>query len=149
MTIGVEQEIVLEALNLDALDKKMEHFCKVNVSGKEHVSAAKIATDSIRCEKIQLAPDNAVDSTSFSVPLSLATKYSIIDIANGNSAHLVSPRNLSLQYLSTPAPTWPRTAPAVWPSPRLSPADGAIESVPTTATNPKRLQCATRHELIG
>ncbi|CAI2335659.1 unnamed protein product [Caenorhabditis sp. 36 PRJEB53466] len=82
IAIGSQQEIVLEAKNLDTLDRKTEHFCKVIFEGKEQVSPAKIASDSIRCGKIQLAPDSSITSANLVVPLSLTTRDAIIDIAN-------------------------------------------------------------------
>nr|BAD36749.1 plexin [Caenorhabditis elegans] len=77
IAIGSQQEIVLEASNLDTLDRRHEHFCKVN----EQVSLAKIASDSIRCGKIQLTLSNTT-SANMVVPLSLITRDSVIDIAN-------------------------------------------------------------------
>uniref|UniRef100_A0A8R1HQ86 Sema domain-containing protein n=1 Tax=Caenorhabditis japonica TaxID=281687 RepID=A0A8R1HQ86_CAEJA len=80
--LGSEQEIVLEALNLNTLDRKMEHFCRVNVDGKEQIAAAKIASDSIRCGKLKLASKDSHSNPNSIVPLSLVTRNSIVDIAN-------------------------------------------------------------------
>ncbi|PIC43276.1 hypothetical protein B9Z55_004069 [Caenorhabditis nigoni] len=77
IAIGSQQEIVLEALNLDTLDRKTEHFCKVN----GQVAPAKIASDSIRCGKIQLAGSNET-SANMVVPLSLMANDVVVDIAN-------------------------------------------------------------------
>ncbi|KAF1764913.1 hypothetical protein GCK72_004864 [Caenorhabditis remanei] len=76
IAIGSQQEIVLEALNLDTLDKKTEHFCKVN----GQVAPAKIASDSIRCGKLKLASENQT-SANMVVPLSLMAKDVVVDIA--------------------------------------------------------------------
>uniref|UniRef100_A0A1I7TGI6 Sema domain-containing protein n=1 Tax=Caenorhabditis tropicalis TaxID=1561998 RepID=A0A1I7TGI6_9PELO len=75
IAIGSQQEIVLEALNLDTLDRKTDHFCKVN----GQIAPAKIARDSIRCGKIQLTSDNQTDMI---VPLALMAKDVIVDVAN-------------------------------------------------------------------
>ncbi|CAB3404173.1 unnamed protein product [Caenorhabditis bovis] len=82
IAMGSEQEIVIEAENLRQLDRNSQHFCSINVTGKVISAKAKIASDSIRCEKMQLFTENQHNSANLVVPITLSSNDHIVDIAN-------------------------------------------------------------------
>ncbi|EGT44270.1 CBN-PLX-2 protein [Caenorhabditis brenneri] len=77
LAIGSLQEIVMEATNLDTLDKNVNHFCKI----EDQTVPATIAQHSFRCGKIRLM-SKSEPSEIMNIPLSLMAGNITLEVTN-------------------------------------------------------------------